>query len=42
LGKRINAYEWTVFRRYAVSELERLDREFKRCIKKAKRAKLGE
>jgi len=36
-GKTINEYEWTVFKKFAEAELERLDREFKRRIRRAKR-----
>jgi len=27
-GKTINEYEWTVFKKFAMAELERLDKEF--------------
>jgi len=36
-GKRINAYEWTVFKQYAIRELNELDKEFKRRIRRSKR-----
>ena len=36
-GKRINEYEWTVFKKFAIAELERLDKEFRSRIRRAKR-----
>lgn len=33
-GKEINVYEWTVLRKYISAELQRLDKEFKRSLRK--------
>ena len=35
-GKKINEYEWTLLRKLILNEVENLDREFKKSVKKAK------
>ena len=34
MGKRLNKYEWTVLRKYIISEANELDKVFKRVVKK--------
>ena len=35
-GKEVNEYEWTVLKRYIMAEVERLDKEFKKSLRKNK------
>ena len=35
-GKKINEYEWTLLRKLILNEVDNLDREFKKSVKKAK------
>ena len=34
LGKEVKEYEWTVFKKYILAEVERLDKEFKKSLRK--------
>lgn len=36
LGKKMNEYEWTILKKYLLSEIERLDKEFKKSIREIK------
>ena len=41
-GKEVNEYEWTVLKKYMLTEIQRLDKEFKGSLRKNKiRAKAG-
>jgi hypothetical protein len=41
-GKEVNEYEWTVLKRYMLAEIQRLDKEFKKSLRKNKtRVKVG-
>ena len=35
-GKEVNEYEWTVFKRYLLSEIQSLDKEFKKSRRRNK------
>ena len=35
-GKEVNEYEWTVLKKYMLSEIQRLDKEFKKSLRKNK------
>ena len=35
-GKEVNEYEWTVLKRSLLAEIEELDKEFKRSVRKIK------
>ena len=35
-GKEVNEYEWTVLKRYIMAEVGRLDKEFKKSLRKNK------
>ncbi len=35
-GKEVNEYEWTVLRKYMLAEIQRLDKEFKKSLRKKK------
>ena len=35
-GKEVNEYEWTVLRKYMLAEIQRLDKEFKKSLRKNK------
>ena len=35
-GKEVNEYEWTVFKKYMFVEIQRLDKEFKKLLRKKK------
>jgi hypothetical protein len=34
--KEVNEYEWTILRKYALAEIQRLDREFKKPLRNTK------
>lgn len=36
LGKEVNEYEWTVLKKYMLAEIQRLDKEFKKSLRKNK------
>ena len=36
LDKEVNEYEWTVLKKYMLSEIQRLDKEFKKSLRKNK------
>lgn len=36
-GKTLNEYEWTVLKRFLLAEVERLDKEFKKLLRKKKK-----
>ena len=36
LGKEVNEYEWTVLKKYMLAEIQRLDKEFKKSMRKNK------
>ncbi len=38
-GKEVNEYEWTVLKRYILAEVESLDKEFKKSLRKRNRDK---
>jgi len=41
-GKEVNEYEWTVLKKYMLAEIQRLDKEFKKSLRKNKtRAKVA-
>lgn len=41
-GKEVNEYEWTVLKKYMLAEIQRLDKEFKKSLRKNKtRAKVS-
>ena len=40
-GKEVNEYEWTVLKRSLLAEIEELDKEFKRSVRKIKPAPKG-
>ena len=43
-GKEVNEYEWTLFKRSLLAEIEEMDKEFKRSVRKkpaVKRARRG-
>ena len=41
-GKEVNEYEWTVLKKYMLAEIQRLDKEFKKSLRKNKtRVKKG-
>ena len=41
-GKQVNEYEWTVLKKYMLAEIQRLDKEFKKSLRKNKtRVKKG-
>ncbi len=33
-GKEVNEYEWTVLKKYMLAEIQRLDKEFKKSLRK--------
>lgn len=35
-GKEVNEYEWTVLKKYILAEVQRLDKEFKKSIRRRK------
>ncbi len=35
-GKEVNEYEWTVLKKYMLAEIQRLDKEFKKSLRKNK------
>ena len=35
-GKEVNKYEWTVLKKYTLAEIQRLDMEFKKSLRKNK------
>ena len=35
-GKEVNEYEWTVLKKYMLAEIQRLDEEFKKSLRKNK------
>ena len=35
-GKEVNEYEWTVLKKYTLAEMKRLDKEFKKSLRKNK------
>lgn len=35
-GKKLNKYEWTILKRYLLAEIERLDKKFKKSLRKNK------
>lgn len=35
-GKEVNEYEWTVLKKYMLAEIEKLDKEFKKSLRKSK------
>ena len=35
-GKEVNEYEWTVLKKYMLAEIQRLDKEFKKSLRKDK------
>ena len=35
-GKEVNEYEWTVLRKYMLAEIQMLDKEFKKSLRKNK------
>lgn len=37
-GKEVNAYEWTLLKKYILAEIQELDKEFKKSLRKKKRA----
>jgi hypothetical protein len=41
LGKEVNEYEWTVLKRYILAEIQRLDKEFKKSLRKNKTCAKG-
>jgi hypothetical protein len=42
LGKEVNEYEWTVLKKYMLAEIQRLDKKFKKSLRKNKtRVKVG-
>ena len=36
LGKEVNEYEWTVLKKFMLAEIQRLDKEFKKSLRKNK------
>ena len=34
LGKEVNEYEWTVLKKFMLAEIQRLDKEFKKSVRK--------
>ena len=36
LGKEVNEYEWTVLKKYMLAEIQRLDKEFRKSLRKNK------
>ena len=36
LGKEVNEYEWTVTKKYILTEIQRLDKEFRKSLRKNK------
>ena len=41
-GKEVNEYEWTVLKKYMLAEIQRLDKEFKKSLRKNKTRAKGD
>ena len=40
-GKEVNEYEWTVLKKYMLAEIQRIDKEFKKSLRKNKTCAKG-